>query len=95
MAKYRVSNQAKEDLIRIYQYGVRQFGPTQADLYFNTFFEYFNLIAERPLTFESVDFIKPGYRRCVCGTDSIFYRINNTDVEIIAIIGRQDMNMIF
>ncbi|MDP4844713.1 MAG: type II toxin-antitoxin system RelE/ParE family toxin [Salibacteraceae bacterium] len=95
MAKYRISNQAKEDLIRIYHYGVSKFGSAQADIYFNTFFEYFNLIAERPLTFEAVDFIKPGYRRCVCGVDSIFYRLNNNDVEIMAIIGRQDINLIF
>ena len=95
MAKYRISNQAKEDLIRIYHYGVSKFGSAPADIYFNTFFEYFNLIAERPLTFEAVDFIKPGYRRCVCGVDSIFYRLNNNDVEIMAIIGRQDINLIF
>ena len=95
MAKYRISNQAKEDLFRIYHYGVSKFGSAQADIYFNTFFEYFNLIAERPLTFEAVDFIKPGYRRCVCGVDSIFYRLNNNDVEIMAIIGRQDINLIF
>ena len=95
MAKYRISNQAKEDLIRIYQYGVHKFGKAQADIYFNTFFEYFKLLAERPLTFEAVDYIKPGYRRCVCGVDSIFYRANNNEVEIMAIIGRQDINLIF
>lgn len=95
MAKYRISQQAKEDLIRIHQYGVLKFGTTQADLYFNTFFEYFNLIAERPLTFEAVDYIRPGYRRCVCGVDSIFYRLNENDIEIMAIIGRQDINLVF
>ena len=45
MANYRLSNDAKDDLIRIHQYGVRQFGESQADKYFNTFFEYFDLIA--------------------------------------------------
>lgn len=33
MTKYRLSNAAKEDLIRIHQYGVKKFGPTQADEY--------------------------------------------------------------
>jgi toxin ParE1/3/4 len=66
MAEYRISNQAKEDLIRIHQFGVLKFGETQADKYYNSFFEYFDLIAQRPMTFESVDFIKPGYRRCLC-----------------------------
>ncbi len=39
-------------------------------------------------------YIRKGYRRCVCGSDSIFYRINNDVVEIMAIIGKQDLNKI-
>ena len=95
MAKYRLSNEAKEDLIRIHHYGVEKFGVNQADKYFDSFFEYFDIIAQRPFSFESVDYIKNGYKRCVCGSDSIFYKINNGTVEIMAIIGRQDLNSIF
>ena len=94
MAKYRLSNEAKGDLIRIHHYGVENFGTSQADKYFNSFFEYFDIIAQRPFSFESVDYIKKGYRRCVCGVDSIYYRIENGTVEIMAIIGRQDLNSI-
>jgi len=72
MAKYRLSNEAKEDLIRIHHYGVEKFGETQADKYFDSFFEYFDIIAQRPFSFKSVDYIKTGYRRCVCESDSIF-----------------------
>jgi len=90
MAKYVLSNVAKEDLIRIHHYGVKQFGERQADLYFESLFEHFELIAKNPESFESVDYIKQGYRRCVCGVDSIFYRIYKGEVEIMAIIGRQD-----
>lgn len=95
MAKYRLSNEAKDDLIRIHQYGVRKFGMAQADKYFDSFFNYFDLIAQRPFAFESVDFIKKGYRRCVCGSDSIYYRIENDVVEIMTIVGRQDLKNIF
>jgi len=94
MAKYRLSNSAKEDLIRIHHYGVKKFGMTQADNYFDLFFKYFDIIAQRPFSFESVDFIKNGYRRCVCGSDSIYYRINDDTVEIMAITGRQDLSSI-
>lgn len=94
MAKYRLSNEAEEDLIRIHHYGIEKFEETQADKYFELFFEYFDIISQRPFSFESVDYIKTGYRRCVCGSDSIFYRINNGVVEIMAIIGRQDLNSI-
>ncbi|MCX6221742.1 MAG: type II toxin-antitoxin system RelE/ParE family toxin [Bacteroidia bacterium] len=94
MVRYRISNEAKEDLIRIHHYGIEKFGVTQADKYFDSFFEYFDIIAQRPFSFESVDYIKTGYRRCVCGSDSIFYRLNNGVVEIMAIVGRQDLNSI-
>lgn len=94
MAKYRLSNEAKEDLIRIHLYGTEKFGEAQADKYFDSFFECFEIIALRPFSFVSVDYIKTGYRRCVCGSDSIFYRINNGVVEIMAIIGRQDLDSI-
>ncbi|GGZ83948.1 MULTISPECIES: type II toxin-antitoxin system RelE/ParE family toxin [Flavobacteriaceae] len=94
MAKYRLSNEAKNDLIRIHHYGVKKFGTTQADKYFESFFEYFEIITQRPFSFESVDYIKKDYRRCVCGIDSIYYKINNDVVEIMAIVGRQDLNHI-
>jgi len=94
MAEFRISNTAKEDLIRIHHYGVQKFGTTQADKYFESFFEYFEIIAQRPFTFESVDFIKNGYRRCVCGSDSIFFKVNENFVDIITIIGRQDLDNI-
>ena len=38
MKNYRLTNQAKEDLIRIHHYGIRKFGVKQADMYFDNFF---------------------------------------------------------
>ena len=94
MAKYKLSKEAKEDLIRIHHFGVNKFGMTQADKYFYTFFEYFDIIAQQPFAFESVDYIKNGYRRCVCGSDSIYFKINDDIVEIMAIVGMQDLKNI-
>lgn len=91
MANYKLSNAAKEDLIRIHHYGVQRFGMQQADAYFNSFFDHFEIIARTPFLFESVDFIKKGYRRFVCGSDAIYYKVNNNVVEIMAIIGKQDL----
>lgn len=95
MADYKLSNVAKEDLIRIHHYGVKKFGQIQADKYLYSLFDAFELIAKQPYSFESVDFIKPGYRRCVCGVESIFFCINDGKIEIITIVGRQDINQIF
>ena len=94
MANYKISNLAKEDLIRIHKYGVEKFGMIQADKYFDSFFENFETIAKNPFYFESVDYIKAGYRRCVSGSDSIYYKVNNDIVEIMAIIGKQDLKNI-
>jgi len=93
MARYKLSNEAKKDLIRIHHYGVEKFGMDQADNYFDSFFDCFDNIAQRPYSFESVDDIKKGYRRCVCGADSIYYRIHDGSVEIMAIIGRQELKI--
>jgi toxin ParE1/3/4 len=92
MADYRLSNTAKEDLIRIHHFGVHKFGIAQADKYFNRIFEYFDIIPQRPFAFESVDYIREGYRRCAYGSDSIYYKINDDIVEIMAIVGMQDLN---
>ncbi len=94
MNKYRLSNEAKDDLIRIHRYGAKKFEMAQADKYFDTFFEYFDIIALRPYSFESAEYLKEGYRRCVCGSDSIYFKINDNIVEIMAIVGRQDLKNI-
>jgi toxin ParE1/3/4 len=91
MAEYRLSNSAKDDLIRIHHFGIEKFGILQADKYFDSFFDYFENIAQRPFSLESVDYIKKGYRRCPCGSDTIYFRIDNNRVEIMAIVGMQDL----
>ncbi|HET8736398.1 MAG TPA: type II toxin-antitoxin system RelE/ParE family toxin [Pricia sp.] len=94
MNEYRLSNEAKDDLIRMHRYGVKKFGMAQADKYFDTFFEYFEILAPRPYSFESAEYLKEGYRRCVCGSDSIYFKINGNIVELMAIVGRQDLKNI-
>jgi len=91
MVKYRLSNEAKDDLVRIHRYGINKFGTSQADKYFDSFFECFEIISQRPFSFESVDHLKQNYRRCVCGSDSIFFKVNEDMVEIMAIVGKQDL----
>jgi toxin ParE1/3/4 len=70
---------------------LKKLGVGHADKYFNSFFEYFEIISMRPISYESVDFIRPDYRRCVCGSDSIYFRVIDNTVEIMAIIGGQDI----
>ena len=92
MGTYRLTEDAKDDLIRIYRRGLREFGEVQADAYFNAFFERFELLADQPLAYAAVEDIRVGYRRSVCGVDSIYYRVQGEIVEIMAIIGQQDLD---
>ena len=90
MAVYQLSNAAKEDLRRIYEYGVSHFGEHAAEKYYRGFFATFAQIAETPLRYPSVDYIRQGYRRAVYGVDSIYFRVDEQKVEIMAILGGQD-----
>jgi len=44
--------------------------------------------------YKEVSHLKDGYRRAVCRSDNIFYRIVDGVVEIMAILGRQDIGNI-
>lgn len=94
MGNYIISNEALEDLTRINLYGIKMFGEHQTSKYIAMFFDAFDKIAERPFTFESIDDIKDDCRRCVCGSDTIIFRMNKEHIEIIAIVGRQDIDNI-
>jgi toxin ParE1/3/4 len=90
-----LSEVAKQDLIRIYHYGIRTFGKRQADTYFELLRGQFKVIADNPYAFVAVDEIKFGYRRCVCGSENIFYIIKDHGIEIRTITGSQETNNIF
>ena len=92
MANYRINEDAKADLQRIYRRGVLEFGEAQADRYFDALFDRFEEIAEQPLQYQAVDDIREGYRRSVCGVDSIYYCIVDNKVEIMRILGQQDID---
>lgn len=48
MGSYKLSEDARTDLIRIYHHGLRSFGEAQADEYFYSFIEQFQKIADAP-----------------------------------------------
>lgn len=91
MVSYKLSLEAELDLIRIHQYGVRQFGVEQADQYFYALYKQFEQIAGKPYSYPSAEDIRPDYRRCICGVDTIYYPIVGEGcIEVMAVIGRQD-----
>ena len=64
--------------------------PRPEVLYYYAFVRHFDQIAEQPYLYAAVDYIKAGYRRRVCGADSIHYHIVDETVEIMRILGQQD-----
>jgi len=90
MAGYKLKDDAKADLKRIYQRGYERHGEAQADDYYYAFFQRFERIVENPYLYPPVDHIKAGYRRSVCGVDSIYYRVVDGMPEIMRILGQQD-----
>lgn len=89
MANYRISPHARADLERIWLYGLEHWGEEAADEYLAAFFTHFEELAQQPLLYTLIDF-RPGYRRSICGKDSVYYRLDGDVVEIMAIIGHQD-----
>ena len=92
MGKFRLSAEAEADLVRIHQWGTVTYGEERADRYFAAFFDHFDALAEHPLAHPAVDDIREGYRRSVCGRDTVYYRIEGDVIVIAAIIGHQDVN---
>ena len=90
MGSYKLSQDAKEDLRRIYRHGIENWDVEQADKYYNALFDRFEKIARNPLMYQSVEHIRKGYRHSVCGVDTIYFLIEDGVVQIMNIIGSQD-----
>lgn len=90
-SRYRLSRAADTDLERLYDWGIDQFGLNAADEYYDALLTRFDEIAKSPLLWQSVDHIRAGYRRSVCGVHSIYYKIDGDEVIVIRILGRENV----
>lgn len=81
MGLYKVTDDAQADLERIWRRGLKDWDEAQADKYYNAFFDRFALLAEQPYLYPSADYIRKGYRKSVCGIDTIYYRVVGGTVE--------------
>lgn len=90
MANYLLTEQADEDIANILRQGVLDFELQKAEEYYDGLIDRLNNISERPLMYQAVDVIKPGYRRSVYNVHSIYFQIRQTEVLIIRVLGRQD-----
>ena len=90
MYKFIISFEAEEDIIRIFEYEFNKFGINQAEVYYEKLYKCFDKIASNPFMFPEVVKYNIVIRYCLCGVDTIYYKITAAQVEIITIIGRQN-----
>lgn len=90
VAAYRLSQAAKDDLVRLYRRGIIEFGMQQADRYYDGLIARLERIAVDPTLYPAVDHIRAGYRRSVYGAHSIYYQLSEDGLEIVRALGRED-----
>ena len=94
MTDLLLSPLAESDLRRIFLYGLERFGALRAAEYREGINNRFQQIVTNPLRYPEVASIKAGYRRSVYIAHSIYYRIENDQIVILRILGRQDVSRI-
>ena len=92
-ARYRISQQAIEDLDHIWLYTFHKWSKEQADTYYKLLIDRIEFIADNFMTGKSVGHLRKNYRVSLIESHVIFYRKNDTNtVEIVRIL-HQRMNV--
>lgn len=89
-SRYHLSEAADADLERLYEWGIDRFGLDAADRYYDGLIARFTEIAAGPLLWQEVRHIRAGYRRSVYGSHSIYYRVQDSGVLIVRVLGREN-----
>lgn len=95
MLTYKLSPLAEDDLRNIFEFGIDRFGVQQAVEYLEGLERHFDRLVENPYLYPSVDHIREGYRRKVCGVHAIYYRISGDAIEIMRILYMEDVGAAF
>ncbi|HUH36058.1 MAG TPA: type II toxin-antitoxin system RelE/ParE family toxin [Moheibacter sp.] len=89
--KYKISNEAQNDLENIWLYTFETWSIEQADRYYNIIFDEIEFIAKNPNSGKEYSQVRKGYLRSKVRLHFIFYKINSKEnlVEIIRILHQQ------
>lgn len=92
MAKFRLTDRARADLMEIYEFTEDKFGAYQADAYYAGLIQTFGLLADFPRIGQAVDELAAGYRRFRFQSHLIFYTEQPDHIEIRAVVhGTKDI----
>ena len=89
--KLRITKLADQDLNDLYSEGFTTWGEEQADRYYDGLLSRLERICETPLMYPAVDDIQDGYRRSVYEKHSIYFVVQDSVVEVRAIVKRQSI----
>lgn len=83
---YRISNEAANDLEKIWVYTVENWSVEQAERYLGLVFEEIDYLCRKPESSKDYSHIRKGYFCSRVKSHLIFFRINKSKVEIIRIL---------
>lgn len=88
--KYRISQQAIEDLDKIWIYTLNKWSKEQADRYYDLIMAEIDFIADNYLIGKSAEQTRKNYRVTKIKSHLIFYRkVENETVEIVRILNQR------
>ena len=87
--KLTLTHAADADIEGILEFGLERFGLEQALAYYDGLEQQLHAVAEDPHRYPMVAQVRPGYRRCVHGSHSVYFRINDDEVLVVRVLGRQ------
>ena len=91
MNQIEITNDAEQDLIDIYLYGVEHFGLAQAERYLESLHAKISLAAQHPNFGVDYGFVREGLRRLESQSHAIYFRPSTEGVRILRILsGRMD-----
>ena len=92
--KYKISQEANQDIEDIWLYTYENWSPEQADRYFNLIIDEIEYLAEHPESGKDCSQIRKGYFRSRIKSHFIFYKINRKkgEIEIIRVL-HEKMNV--
>jgi toxin ParE1/3/4 len=85
--RYRLTEQAEEDLANVADFTTGRFGVAQARKYSEGLFRAFDLLVAFPFLGTDQGNIEPGLRRTVHGSHAIYYVVRDDEIVIVALLG--------
>jgi len=86
MAKFILSPEAQSSLKNIRVYSTKNFGTKRTKAYLQCIRDRFNELSENPSHGILREDLKVGYYSNFVGSHTIYYRVNNTHIDIIDVL---------